>query len=315
MAILVTGATGYLGAEVVRALLQRAERSVFVLVRSEEKGRRLLEWCKADRDRLKPVNADLGGLMRLPPDTDTIIHAAAVRTESHPNEATRANVEGTNHLLDLAVREGVRRWIQASTQSVYGWEGAPWSERAVPNPRGAYALTKYEGEGSVVARKEKLDYVILRIARICGASLYARGNELFPKWVGQACQGMELTISGDGRQRMDFIHVADVTRCIETLVDLHPEGWNETYNVGSGSSVSLNEVVEELSSLLKERGLPRVKVAYKNQGSGDGPSHLELDTTRLRSKTGWNPRHGIRDVLREYLDGFLPQPANGGIAG
>ena len=304
MAILVTGATGYLGAEVVRALLRRAERRVFVLVRSEEKGRRLLEWCKADLDRLTPVNGDLGGLKRLPPDTETIIHAAAVRGDRNPDEATRANIDGTNHLLDLAVREGVRRWIQASTQSVYGGEGAPWSEEAEPKPKGAYALSKYEGERSVAARKNKLDYVILRIARLCGVSLFARGNELFPKWVGQACQGMELTLFGEGRQRMDFIHVADVARCIETFVDLHPEGWNETYNVGSGRSVSLNEVVEALTSLLKERGLPGARVAYREQEGGDSPSHLELDTTRLRTRTGWNPRHGIRDVLREYIDGF-----------
>lgn len=302
MNILVTGATGYLGAEVIKALLGKREHKISALIRSQEKFQRLLQWCRTDSQHLMPVQGDIGQLERLPPDIDTIIHAAAFRFDNDLAEAQKVNIEGTENLLQLAADSKVKRFIFTSSQSVYGMKGAPWNEGAKPDPQTVYAKTKYKAEQLVGKYKGVMDFVILRMSRLYGVSLFMRWEELVGKFARLIQDGRPLPVYGNGRQRFDLVHVEDAVKCVLRLLQIHPRGWNGVYNIGGGSSVSLNELVERLSEVTAELGLPPVTIERQPDMGGNSPRHLELDISHARNTLGWSPRRTLPEVLREYLE-------------
>jgi nucleoside-diphosphate-sugar epimerase len=306
MNVLVTGATGYLGAEVIHALLGNRQHKVFALVRSQEKFQRLFQWCHADSQRLTAVKADIGQLQRLPPDIDTIIHTAAFRFDSDPDEAQKVNIEGTANILRLAANSKVKRFIFTSSQSVYGMKGAPWNEGARPDPQTVYAKTKYAAEQLV--RKDGTDFVILRFSRLYGVSLFMRWEELIGKFARLIRDGKPLPVHGDGNQRLDLLHIKDAARCVLRLLQIYPRGWNDSYNVGGGGSVSLNELVECFSQVTAELGLPPVTIERHPDMGGNSPLHSELDIGQARDRLGWSPRHTLSQGLREYLEGDVNMP-------
>jgi nucleoside-diphosphate-sugar epimerase len=302
MNILVTGATGYLGAEVIHALLGNREHKILALIRNQEKFRRLSQWCQTDSNYLIPVETDIGQLKRLPPDIDTIIHTAAFRFDNDPSEANRVNIEGTVNLLQLAVNNKVKRFIFTSSQSVYGREGAPWNERAKPDPETVYAKTKYAAEQLVEKYRDGPDFAILRMSRLYGVSLFTHWEELVGKFVRLIQDGRALPVYGDGRQRFDLVHVEDVTQCVLQLLQIYPQGWNDIYNVGGGRSVSLNELVECLAQVTAELGLPPVTIERQPNMASNSPRHLELDISHARNRLGWSPLRTLPEGLREYLE-------------
>jgi UDP-glucuronate 4-epimerase len=302
MNILVTGATGYLGAEVVRALLGNPEHKLFALIRSEERFQRLRRWCQADGPRLIAVKGDIGQLEKLPPEIDTIIHAAAFRLDSDPARATRVNVEGTANLLRLAADSKVKRFIFTSSQSVYGLKGAPWSESAKPDPQTVYATTKYAAEQLVPKYKGVTDFVILRFSRFYGVSLFMRWDELIGKFVRLVRDGKPLPVYGNGNQRLDILYIKDAAQCVLRLLQIYPRGWNDVYNIGSGRSVSLNELVECFSQVTAELGLPPITIERHPDMASNSPLHLEMDIGHARDRLGWSPRHTLPEGLRECLE-------------
>jgi UDP-glucose 4-epimerase len=303
MNIMVTGATGYLGARVIRALLDKREHKILALIRSQERFQRLRQWCQADSAHLIAVKADIGQLERLPSDVDTIIHAAAFRFDSDLAEAQKVNIEGTANLLRLAAEANVKRFIFTSSQSVYGTEGAPWSEQAKPDPQTVYAKTKYASEQLIGKYKGVIDFVILRMSRLYGVSLFMRWDELIGKFARLIQDSKPLSVYGDGRQRFDLVHVEDVAQCVLQLLQIYPRSWNDAYNIGSGGSVSLNELVEHLSEITAELGLPPLKIERQPHMAKNSPRHLELDIGHARDRLGWSPRRTLPEVLREYLKG------------
>jgi UDP-glucuronate 4-epimerase len=302
MNVLVTGATGYLGAEVIHALLGNRQHKVFALVRSQEKFQRLSQWCHADSQRLTAVKADIGQLQRLPPDIDTIIHTAAFRFDSDPDEAQKVNIEGTANILRLAANSKVKRFIFTSSQSVYGMKGAPWNEGARPDPQTVYAKTKYAAEQLVGKGKDGMDFVILRFSRFYGVSLFTHWEELIGKFARLIRDGKPLPVYGDGNQQLDLLHIKDAARCVLRLLQIYPRGWNDVYNVGSGKSVSLNRLVECFSQATAELGLPPVTIERHPQKPNNGPLHLELDIGHARDRLGWSPRQTLSQGLKEYLE-------------
>jgi len=303
MKVLITGATGYLGASLTRALLAGGH-AVMALGRDPAAIERLSAWCGADAVSLESLCADLTALEDLPTGVDVLIHAAALRDPQcaqDPAAAVRINVQGTYRMLRLAAERGVRRVVYVSSQSVYGAQPAPWRETLTPLPDGVYALTKLCGERLVAEFAAAFDWAVLRLSRLYGVTPFRHAGELLDKFARLARLGQPLPIHGDGEQRMDLLHVADAAACVVKLLRAPASHWNTVYNVGAGGSLSLNDLVAALAQSARTVGLPPVQV---DKHPSDGVAlHLELDTARAREVLGWLPQHDLKETLKEYFDG------------
>lgn len=303
--ILVTGATGYLGARIIRTLLTSTDDVVFAMARQPSKFRQLSQWCKVSLSRLQMLDGDVCKLSNLPEGIDTIVHTAAQRDEQQKQsyaEMIQVNIQGTCNLLCLAAHHKIERFIYISSQSVYGKQSAPWNERAQPDPQTVYAMTKYAAEQLVWTYRDVINFVILRLSHIYGVSLFMRWDELVGKFVRLIQDDRSLSVYGDGTQRIDLVHIEDVVQCVLRLLQIYPRGWNDIYNVGSGRSISINELVECLSQITVEQGLSPIAIEQHTQIAYNSQLHIELDISHARNKLGWSPHQTLPEGLREYLE-------------
>jgi nucleoside-diphosphate-sugar epimerase len=303
LSVLVTGATGFLGAEVVAELLRRTELPIVAWGRDPPRIEALQERFAGQETRLAIEARGLLDPGPLRGDIDTIVHAAAARPPVAGGDSAAfrwVNVEGTQHVVRLAEEVGCRRIVYVSTQAVYGREGAPWPEDAPPQPETAYAKSKLDGE-AVVLRAEGIDGKILRLSRLYGVTPFVRWDELPGRFAQAVCRGEPLTVHGTGEQRLDFLHVRDAARCVAALVTEWDRVEPAILNLGAGSSVSLNALADLFRELAPTYGFPPVTVRRVPDHPQGGMQHLELDTSRVRRHLGWLPSIGLRDGLSEYL--------------
>ncbi len=309
MRILLTGATGFLGAEILAQLMKWKKVSVVAWGRDLERIETLKRQFSTDSACLRIEARDL--LESYPPlaDVDTIIHAAALRastTEQDPAKLAEVNVGGTRHVVRIAERTDCQRLIYISTQSVYGGEGAPWVEESPLRPETLYARSKRDGEAEALLADD-MDIVILRLSRIYGVTRFTRWDELPGRFAKTVSRGEPLAVYGNGEQRLDLLHVRDAARCIAAVATQLDQDEPMTLNVGSGSSVSLNELAELCSQLAPMYGFLPVTVQRILDHPLGKMRHLELNIARVREAIGWSPEIGLREGLSEYL-GVLAFP-------
>jgi dTDP-glucose 4,6-dehydratase len=302
--IIVTGATGFLGAEIVRALLSHEDVCVHAIGRRSERLNQVGDRFASHGERLRLQQADLLDLRSLPSESETVIHAAAVRksADAVPEVMVRGNVEGTLRLMRRAVNAGCRRFVYVSTQSVYGNSGAPWTEDAPPSLEGSYPLTKYAGERVALAFADELEVVVVRLSRLYGANPRTPWQGLPGGLAKQALSGEPLTVFGSGEQRMDLLHVSDAARAVilAATVSTIPSG--RIYNAGSGRSVSVNKVVRVLCEAAAKRGRPPLRVQRMPDHPRGTDRRIELDISRITEELGWRPKRTLFDGLDEYFD-------------
>lgn len=311
-ATLVTGGAGYIGSHTVRAL-RGADRPVVVLDSLE------LSTADAVIDAPLVVGdiADEALVERVCRDheVDTIVHFAAYKNVGEsmldPGRYFRNNVAGTVHLLDAAVRAGVRQVVFSSSCSVYGTPAqVPVDETQPLHPESVYAETKAMVErvlhwyGTVHGVRS----VSLRYFNAAGASSDARIGEdwtyalnLIPVAIRALLTGDQvLQVYGDdyptpdGTCVRDYIHVDDLAAAHVAAIDhLHRGGATTQVNVGTGVGSSVREVLDGIERIA---GRP---VPHETVGRREGdPAMTFADTSRSRELLGWAPRHDLDEILR-----------------
>jgi len=312
MNVLITGATGYLGANLTIKLCQVEKiTKIQVLARSREKGRALSSRI-ADPERVEFRWGDLMEWQGDLNDVDAVIHLAAVRgpqyCEAHSAEAIEMNIEGTRRLVEMARQAGIPRFIFVSSQIVYGKQDTvPFHEALTPYPQGVYAVTKYAGE--VITRSlenSQTKFAILRPSRVYGFGLFMRWEELLGKFAMLTAKGERLSIYGDGEQLVDLVHVKDVGEFILTLLMTEREEvWNQVYNVGGGQPISINELANIYIEAARELGLnPPPKDFVAPEIQEEVRAHW-LDTTKARNHLGWATTTTIKEDVEELIQARL----------
>jgi UDP-glucose 4-epimerase len=308
MTWLVTGGAGYIGAHVVEELLGAGHQVVVVDDLSTGSPHRVppsvdfVRACITDRSALDDVFA------RHP--VEGVVHLAGRKSVAEslldPLGYHRVNVTGLAVVLEAMAAAGVTRLVFSSSAAVYGTSGRrPLAESSPLAPRSPYGVSKLVGEQLIKAcgAAGALSWVALRYFNVAGAARPALGDRggqnLLPRVFAAASTGEPLTVYGtdhptpDGTALRDYVHPGDVAAAHAVAVAAVSAGTcAEVYNVGTGTGTSVRDMICAVEAVT---GL-RVPVLLGGALAGD-PAIAVADTTAIRRRTGWRPRHSLRDQV------------------
>ena len=302
MRLLVTGAAGFIGSTFVR--LVAAEHEVVVLDKLTYAGRRenlqgvahtLVEGAIEDPVAVREA-------MR---GADAIVNFAA---ESHVDRSIEGqdpfavtHVIGTGTLLDAARELGVSRYLQVSTDEVYGSiESGSFTEASPLDPSSPYSATKAGGDllVSAHAHTHGIEAVICRGSNNYGPRQYP--EKLIPLCVLNALHGDPLPVYGDGRQVRNWLYVEDFARAIALVLEKGRPG--EAYNVGGPDECENIDVVKRILSLT---GQDESLIEYVTDRKGHDRRY-SLSSDKIREELGWQAEthfeQGLAQTVQWYRD-------------
>ena len=310
MKLLVTGGAGFIGSNFIRHILSRRGFQVanFDLLTYAGNLQNLAGLQAGDNYRF--IRGDIASREQvagaLDPGIDAIVHFAA---ESHVDRSildasafVRTNVLGTQNLLETARRKGISRFIQVSTDEVYGSlpGGGKFTEDSPLAPNSPYAASKAAAD--LLARAYHRTYGLAVVTTRCGNNYgpHQFPEKLIPLMVSNALDDEPLPLYGDGLYTRDWIHVLDHCRALEAILLEGRDG--AVYNIGADGERTNLEVARRILGIL---GKSEDLISFV----ADRPAHdrrYAVDSSRLRLELGWSPRirfeEGLDETVRWYRD-------------
>jgi nucleoside-diphosphate-sugar epimerase len=305
--VLVTGGAGFIGSNLVRALLERGD-DVRVLDNFSTGNRANLEGLDVEI-----VEGELRSYERVHNavrTTEIVYHLGALgsvpRSVQDPLTSSAVNVEGTLNVLLAARDEGVRRVVFSSSTSVYGsTRQLPTTEEAPPDPISPYGVAKLAAERYCISFSrvyESFESVVLRYFNVFGPrqSPLSQYAAVVPLFVTAIAAGEPIEIHGDGEQSRDFTYVGNVVDA--TILAGEAEGANgELFNVAAGSPASVNVIADTIGAIL---GKP-VERRHLPVRAGDIRDSW-ADLTKSQRVLGYAPETSLEDGLRRTVEYLLP---------
>jgi len=310
MKILVTGGAGFIGSNFVHYMLE--QHPDYVIINLDKltyagnlenlqgvENRANYHFIKGDildRELLTPLFQD--GL-------DAVINFAA---ESHvdrsimePDVFVKTNVLGTQVLLDLAKTYGVGKFVQISTDEVYGTLGAEgyFTEKTPLAPNSPYSSSKAGADLLVRAYHETfgLPVNITRCSNNYGP--YQFPEKLIPLMIKNALEGLPLPVYGDGSNVRDWLHVEDHCRAIDLV--LHHGKSGEVYNIGGNNERTNLEIVK---TILRHLDKPESLIQFVQDRPGHDKRYA-IDAAKIREELGWVPKYTFDIGIKQTIDWYL----------
>jgi len=314
--ILVTGAAGFIGSNFVRMLLRRADARDVKLVALDKLtyagNLANLEDLLFDK-RLKFVKADICDSAAMTEAFDQhrvseVVHFAA---ESHVDRSimssgpfVQTNVVGTQVLLDLAKSKNVAKYLQVSTDEVYGSlpEDKPevmFTEHTPLAPNSPYSASKAAGDVLVRAyfHTHGMPVLITRCSNNYGP--YHFPEKMIPLFVTNLMEGKQVPLYGDGMNVRDWLYVEDHCEGIWTVLNKGTSG--EVYNIGGNNEMTNRRITE---IILSEMG---AKWDQSVQYVKDRPGHdrrYAIDAGKMQRELGWSPKHRFEDAIKTTIQWY-----------
>lgn len=297
---LVTGAAGFIGSHLVKALLSRGTEVVALdNFSSGHEGNLAGLDCEIHRASIEDREAvDIATA-----DCDFVFHLAAevsvARSVMDPLSCLQTNGLGMLNVLEAARERGVEKFLFASSAAVYGeGEELPKHERLKPEPISPYAITKLDGELYLQMYRQEygMSSAALRFFNVYGAGQDPRGAyaAAVPIFMQRAGNGEDITVHGDGSQTRDFIHVDDVVRGL--LFAAENKDLQGVYNLAGGNQVSVNELVKQILAITGSNS----KVLHGSRRPGDiQNSYADV---RLIGALGYRATIDLREGLSRMWD-------------
>jgi dTDP-glucose 4,6-dehydratase len=309
--ILVTGGAGFIGSNFINYFLSKHEDYFLVnldkltyagnlenLKASE--GKRNYAFIKGDI-----TNSDLVNFIFENYKIKYVINFAA---ETHVDRSIsgseifyRTNVIGTNVLLEASRKFEVEKFIQISTDEVYGSLGKEglFTEETPLSPNSPYSSSKAAGDMMVLAFHHTygLPAVVTRCSNNYGS--YQFPEKLIPLMIINSMYDKKLPVYGDGLNVRDWIYVADHNRAVEIVLEVGKEG--EVYNIGAGNEMPNIKIVE---LILQQLGKSKDLIQYVK----DRPGHdrrYAIDSTKIQKELGWNPEYSFEKAIKDTVDWYI----------
>ena len=307
MRIFLTGASGFVGASVLRNLLGSGKHDLAILTHRPENAWRIkdllpeVRQIKADFCNLKPIEVLLQEFQ-----PQAFVHLAwqGVAGSERNNPAQWRNLPPTLELVEMASRVGAKHWIGLGSQAEYGPCQNKVDEAVLTKPTTLYGMTKLS---SCLLSEKLCQELGLRHAWLRLFSAYGPTDN--PDWLIPyliktllAKQKPSLTAA---EQLWDYIYVEDVASAITAILENHAA--TGIYNLGSGSAQSLRTVIEKIRDFIDPQlTLGFGEVAYRP----DQVMHLEADISRLTAITGWSPMMDINTGLKQTIAWYASKNNN-----
>ena len=306
--ILVTGGAGFIGSNFVRHMLAaHSDWRVMNLDKLTYAGNMANLADVAGDDRYSFVRGDICNaelVSHIMASVDMVVNFAA---ESHVDRSimgaqdfVHSNALGVYTLLDAARRQGVERFLQVSTDEVYGSledDEAPWTESSPIAPRNPYSAAKASGD--LMARSFAITYgmpvMVTRASNNIGPFQYP--EKRVPLFITNAMDDQPVPVYGKGTAIRDHLYVTDHCEAIDLV--LHQGEVGEVYNVGGDNEADGMKVTEKILDLVEK---PRELIQFV----GDRPAHdlrYSLDSTKIK-KLGWKPKHGYEEALKLTVEWY-----------
>ena len=317
--ILITGGAGFIGSHITDQVLAAGAEHVtviddFVRGRSENLS------AASATGRVDLVQGDIRDAQlvdRLTAGTDFVFHQAALRITqcaAEPQRALEVMAIATQHVLDAAVRHGVKKVLAASSASVYGEPSyLPMDEAHPFNNRTLYGATKIANEQLLRSYAEMygLNYLMLRPFNIYGPRMDVFGayTEVMIRWLERLRAGERPVIFGDGQQTMDFLYVEDLAHAY--VLAAESEATDVVLNAGSGTETSLLQLCE---LLCEAAGHPGVTPVFEAPRVVNPVTRRLAATGLAREVLGFEATTSLADGLRrlvEWHSGIIERPLVG----
>lgn len=296
MKYIVTGGAGFIGSNLVDALINEGHEVIVIDNLSTGKQENInskaeLVVCDiSNKDYFQKIEEVSSGV-------DTIFHLAALArvqpSIENPNEFNKVNVNGTLNVLNIARQFGVRRVVYSASSSAYGDASIfPTPENHPTDPLSPYGLQKLIGEQycRVFYHCYGLETVSLRYFNVFGErqSLDGAYKLVMGIFADQRIKGEPLTITGDGEQRRDFTYVGDVVRANILASQSKLVGKGESINIGNGDNRSVNQIADLI-------GGPKKYIKKRLE-----PQQTLADNTKAKNLLNWKPTTTVEDWIPQY---------------
>jgi UDP-glucose 4-epimerase len=316
---LITGGAGFIGSHLAEELLRLGE-TVTVIDNLSTGSIKNIEHLKKNPKFSYHIDTIMNEklMKQLIKRSDIIYHmAAAVGVKyiiDNPLDSIKTNVEGTRIVLELASSLGKEKVIMASTSEIYGKdrpgkrifkEGDDRVLGSTTISRWSYSCTKALDEFLALAywREKKLPVVIARFFNTCGPRQTGRYGMVVPRFIKQALLNKPITIYGDGKQSRCFTDVRDTVKVLVVL-SKNRKAVGEVFNIGNPKNkISINALAKKIKVMSGSKSRI-MKIPYKKafkEGFED-MRHREPDISKLKSLTGFKPKIGTDEMLRDMIN-------------
>ena len=311
--ILVTGGAGFIGSNLCKSLLEKGAfvRVLDNLITGNHQNiepflsHPNFEFLEGDICSVQDCYNALDGI-------DAISHQAALgsvpRSIEHPHRTHSINATGFLNMLHAAKEKGVKRFVYASSSSVYGDAiQLPKIEGEEGNPISPYAVTKKLNEqyAKVYFDLHGMEVVGLRYFNVFGPNQDPDGvyAAAIPKFLAKMRNGDLITVNGDGEQTRDFTYVKNAVQANErALISENQEAFGKVYNVACGDALSLNKVIKSLEIGLKKLNqFVDLKVKFGPERAGD-VKHSLANISAITSNLDYQPKYTFQEGINEYLE-------------
>ena len=249
-------------------------------------------------------------------DIDIVLHQAALgsvpRSIDNPINSNASNVSGFLNMLTAAKDNGVKRFVYASSSSVYGDSAElPKVEMRTGNLLSPYAVTKYVNElyMGVFYKCYNFESIGLRYFNVFGKRQDPNGAyaAVMPKWISSMLNGEDVYINGDGETSRDFTYIDNVVQAnILAGTTNNPEAFAKAYNTAAGGRETLNNLFNAIKNGL-ENQLPELKIKdaiYRDFRAGD-IRHSNANISKAKELLGYEPTHNLEQGLKESLAWYI----------